>query len=89
MSYANPGYTVAAYVIEKVAGEPYEDYLARESCDPLGMTGGAASLDGRRPTGDSRAGTTAGASAIPVPGDPSPSGRGNLVWRRRASWRPW
>jgi len=39
MSYANPGYTVAAYVIEKVAGEPYEDYLAREILRPLGMTG--------------------------------------------------
>ena len=39
MSYANPGYTVAAYVIEKVAGEPYEDYLAREILRPLGMDG--------------------------------------------------
>lgn len=38
MSYSNPGYGVAGYLIEKVAGEPYEDVIAREILDPLGMT---------------------------------------------------
>ncbi len=36
-SYSNPGYTVAAYVIEKVAGEPFEDYIDREILRPAGM----------------------------------------------------
>jgi CubicO group peptidase (beta-lactamase class C family) len=40
-SYANPGYTVAAYLIEKVTGRPYEDVLARALLAPLGMTGAA------------------------------------------------
>src|SRR5215468_1797710 len=40
-SYANPGYTVAAYLIEKITGRPYEDVLARELLAPLGMTGAA------------------------------------------------
>ena len=49
-SYANPGYTVAAYIIEKVTGERYEDYLAREVLRPLGMTGARLrwSLDAER-----------------------------------------
>jgi CubicO group peptidase (beta-lactamase class C family) len=40
-SYANPGYTVAAYVIEKVTGWSYEDVLERQIFAPLGMTGAA------------------------------------------------
>lgn len=40
-SYANPGYTVAAYVLEKVTGLPYEEVLTRELFQPLGMTGAA------------------------------------------------
>jgi CubicO group peptidase (beta-lactamase class C family) len=40
-SYANPGYTVAAYVLEKITGRPYEEVLARELFEPLGMTGAA------------------------------------------------
>src|SRR6185295_10662425 len=44
MSYANPGYTVAAYVIEKITGRPYEDVLERELLEPLGMTGAALRL---------------------------------------------
>jgi CubicO group peptidase (beta-lactamase class C family) len=40
-SYANPGYTVAAYVLEKVTGRSYEAVLEREILGPLGMTGAA------------------------------------------------
>lgn len=43
-SYANPGYTVAAYLIEKVTGRSYEDVLTREILAPLGMTGAALRL---------------------------------------------
>jgi CubicO group peptidase (beta-lactamase class C family) len=43
-SYANPGYTVAAYVLEKITGRRYEDVLARELLEPLGMTGAALRL---------------------------------------------
>jgi CubicO group peptidase (beta-lactamase class C family) len=40
-AYANPGYTVAAYVLEKVTGRSYEDVLTRELLQPLGMTSAA------------------------------------------------
>lgn len=36
-SYSNMGYTLAAMVIEKVTGERYEAWLARELLAPLGM----------------------------------------------------
>lgn len=38
MAYSNPGYAVAGYLVEKIAGEPYEDYIARKIFTPLGMT---------------------------------------------------
>lgn len=38
MSYSNVGYGLAGLILEKTAGEPYEDYIKREIFDPLGMT---------------------------------------------------
>lgn len=38
-SYTNLGPAVAAYVVEKIAGERFEDYVARTWFKPLGMTG--------------------------------------------------
>ena len=38
MSYSNPGYGVAGYVIEKVTGQKYEDRIAERIFKPTGMT---------------------------------------------------
>ena len=38
MSYSNPGYGLAGYIVEKAAGVPLEDYLADNILRPLGMT---------------------------------------------------
>jgi CubicO group peptidase (beta-lactamase class C family) len=38
MSYSNPGYGVAGYVIEKVTGQKFEDRIAEEIFKPTGMT---------------------------------------------------
>ena len=40
-SYANPGYTVAAYLIEKASRRPWADYIRDELLRPLGMNGAA------------------------------------------------
>jgi CubicO group peptidase (beta-lactamase class C family) len=37
MSYSNPGYAVAGYVIERVTGQKYEDRIATEIFKPSGM----------------------------------------------------
>ena len=38
MSYSNPGYGVAGYLIEKISGEPYDKYIRETFLQPLGMT---------------------------------------------------
>ena len=35
--YLNEGYILLGYIIEKVSGEKYEDYVRKEILDPLGM----------------------------------------------------
>ncbi len=37
MSYANPGYLVAGYLLEKFSGQPYEQYLTAHFLRPLAM----------------------------------------------------
>jgi CubicO group peptidase (beta-lactamase class C family) len=37
MSYANPGYQVAGYLLEKFSGQPYEQYLTEHLLRPLAM----------------------------------------------------
>ncbi|RTQ46847.1 class A beta-lactamase-related serine hydrolase [Hymenobacter gummosus] len=37
MSYSNPGYHLAGYLLEKASGQPYETYLAQHLLTPLGM----------------------------------------------------
>lgn len=40
-AYSNPGYTVAAYVLEKLTGRSYDDVIEQEIFRPLGITGAA------------------------------------------------
>ena len=37
-SYSSEGYAVAGYVLEKITGEKFEDYLRKNIFEPLGMT---------------------------------------------------
>jgi CubicO group peptidase (beta-lactamase class C family) len=38
MSYSNPGYGLAGYLIEKITGEPFDKYIRDSFLQPLGMT---------------------------------------------------
>jgi CubicO group peptidase (beta-lactamase class C family) len=40
MSYANPGYGAAGFLVEKASGEPWTTYLRQEILTPLGITVG-------------------------------------------------
>ena len=44
-SYSNDSYALAGAIIERVAGEAYEDYLLRHVLGPAGMTRSAIDLD--------------------------------------------
>lgn len=37
MSYSNPGYAIAGYLIEKITGEPYDQYIRENFLQPLDM----------------------------------------------------
>ena len=39
-SYANPGYGVAGYLVEKISGQPYDVYVQQNILAPLGITTG-------------------------------------------------
>ncbi|MGH7863784.1 MAG: serine hydrolase domain-containing protein, partial [Candidatus Binataceae bacterium] len=39
VSYSNPGYGFAGYIVEKVAGEDFRSHVARTILKPLGMNG--------------------------------------------------
>lgn len=58
-SYSNTGYVVAAEVIERVSGQPYEAWLKARVLDPAGMTGAAFSGES---AGERAFGYTNGAS---------------------------
>ncbi len=36
--YTSPGYTLLAYIVQKVSGEPYATFMQQNIFDPLGMT---------------------------------------------------
>jgi len=36
-AYSNPGYAVAGYLVEKITGRPYEDFITERTFTPLGM----------------------------------------------------
>jgi CubicO group peptidase (beta-lactamase class C family) len=49
-AYSQPGYTLAGYIIEKVSGLPYEQFLEEEVFRPLGIDGATLRLSpGTRP----------------------------------------
>ena len=37
MSYSNVGYVLAGYIVEKVSGMPFHEYMKQEVLEPLGM----------------------------------------------------
>ena len=47
MSYSNPGYNVLGYVIEKVSGVPWDQYINQKLFKPLGMDHTLFDLDGQ------------------------------------------
>jgi CubicO group peptidase (beta-lactamase class C family) len=38
VAYSNYGATLAGYIVQRVSGEPYDEYIARHILQPLGMT---------------------------------------------------
>lgn len=47
MSYSNPGYVVLGYLIEKLSGKPWNEYIRQNVFHPLGMHHSAIDLNGK------------------------------------------
>jgi CubicO group peptidase (beta-lactamase class C family) len=47
MSYSNPDYVVLGYLIEKLSGMPWNEYVSKEVLLPLGMRKSIFDLDGK------------------------------------------
>ena len=78
MSYSNPGYAIAGYLIEKVTGEKYEDRIAERIFKPSGMPTSSFRLttedEARSSEGLSRSHGSAGAvlaDLFPAGGQPA------------------
>jgi CubicO group peptidase (beta-lactamase class C family) len=82
-SYSNPGYGVAGYLVEKVSGQPFEQYVAENILHPLGMTHSDLRLTpvvkAALAQGYAYKPSTTGA----VLADPSSSGRGDEIFAER------
>jgi CubicO group peptidase (beta-lactamase class C family) len=37
VSYSSPGYTLAGYILEKVSGQPFDEYIRQKILQPIGM----------------------------------------------------
>jgi CubicO group peptidase (beta-lactamase class C family) len=44
-AYSSPGYAFAGYILEKVTGRPFEDYIEDHVLEPIGMTTSSFRLD--------------------------------------------
>ena len=76
-AYSNYGTSLAGYIVERVSGEPFDDYVERHIFDPLGMEDSTF----RRPVPESMRGNLATgydkASGEPIPFEivgPAPAG---------------
>lgn len=47
MSYSNPGYNVLGYILEKISGVPWQDYMQQSILNPLHMNHTLFDLDGK------------------------------------------
>jgi CubicO group peptidase (beta-lactamase class C family) len=87
MSYSNPGYAVAAHIIEKVTGQKYEDRIAERIFKPSGMPTSSFHL-----TAEDEATLAKGyrdATGPPVPFTPiylRPAGNLHTSSRELANW---
>lgn len=63
-SYSNPGYAVAGYLIEKISGQPFHEYVEKELLDTIGMP---ATVWGVPDDNDLAQGYTPSGALRPVP----------------------
>jgi CubicO group peptidase (beta-lactamase class C family) len=79
-AYSNPNYAILAYVIEKITGKPYDQYLKESILLPLGMNNSNFNVRSKYPLKDTREYIFKNSKTIPVKSVTLVSGPYGALW---------
>ncbi len=79
-AYSNPNYAILGYIIEKLAGVPYNKYLEKNILNPLGMSSSNFNLRSKYPQKDVKEYIVKGGKTIQVKSVTLLSGAYGALW---------
>ncbi|MBC7889164.1 MAG: beta-lactamase family protein [Ferruginibacter sp.] len=79
-AYSNPNYSILGYLIEKLSGKPYDQYLAENILNPLGMINSNFNVNSRFPQNDVKEYIVKNGRTIPVKQVTLLSGAQGALW---------
>ncbi len=79
-AYCNPGYVLLGYIIEKITGQSYDNYLTAHILEPLGMHHSNLHLRSRLPAADTKQYVVHGGKIIEVPSVNVLMGPAGTLW---------
>ncbi|HVF81673.1 MAG TPA: serine hydrolase domain-containing protein [Flavisolibacter sp.] len=79
-AYSNPNYAVLGYLIEKISGKPYDQYLTENILTPLGMMNSNFNVRSKLPQKDVKEYTVKDGQTIPVKSVTLLSGPQGALW---------
>ena len=79
-AYSNPNYAILGYIIEKISGKPYNQYLTENILIPLGMTNSNFNLRSKLPQKDVKEYIVKNGKTIEVPSVTLLSGPQGALW---------
>ena len=83
-SYSNPNYDILGYLIEKLSGKPYDQYLKDNILDPLGMGSSNFNLSSKMPGKDVKEYIVKNGRTVPVKSVTLISGPAGALWSNAA-----
>lgn len=79
-AYSNPNYAILGYIIEKISGKPYNQYLTENILTPLGMTNSNFNLTSKLPQKDVKEYIIKNGKPLEVPSVTLLSGPQGALW---------
>jgi CubicO group peptidase (beta-lactamase class C family) len=79
-AYSNPNYAILGYIIEKISGRPYNEYLTENILNPLGMLSSNFNLKSKFPQKDVKEYIVKHGQTIPVESVTLLSGPQGALW---------
>ena len=79
-AYSNPNYAILGYIIEKISGKPYQQYLTENILTPLGMRNSNFNLRSKFPERDVKEYIVKNGKTIPIKSVTLLSGPQGALW---------